>query len=237
MKYYLLSGMDEKNNYNFFHDIAKKLKKDLEKFNTIVYIPTYPENKEKCKILSKSEKFKNIGINFQKNIVLDNSYSQKEIKKIINENELFFLYGGNPFKQIEFINQYNITELIRNKVIISLSAGSINMCKNAICTKDKDFEESKLYQGMGLVEFSIEPHFDINNIEVLEDLKDYSKITNIYALEDDAYIIIDENKINFHRKYLFYKKWKYKITRVTYISYPCFTFTQNLHCIKVGRYH
>lgn len=206
MKYYLLSGMDEKNSYNFFDDIAKKFKKDLERFNTIVYIPTYPENKEKCESLSKSENFKNIGINFEKSIVLSNYCSDKELQKIINENELFFLYGGNPFRQIDFINKHNITELIRNKVIIGLSAGSINMCKNAICTKDEDFEKSEMYQGMGLVDFSIEPHFNINNLEVLDDLKKYSKHTNIYALENDAYIIVEESKIKFYRKYLFYKR-------------------------------
>lgn len=210
MKYYLLSGMDEKNNYNFFHDIAKKLKNDLEKFKTIVYIPTYPENKEKCQKLSKSEKFKNIGINFEKSIVLDNSYSAKEIKNIINENKLFFLYGGNPFKQMEFINKYGIAKLIKNKVILGLSAGSINMCKNAICTKDDDFEESRLYKGMGLVDFSIEPHFNCNNIEILNDLKKFSKVMSIYALEDESYIIIEDNNINFYRKYLFYKKWRNK---------------------------
>lgn len=224
MKYYLLSGMDEKNDYNFYPDIAKKFKKELKKFNTIVYIPTYPDNKEKCENLSKSEKFKNIGINFEKNIVLDNSYSAKEIEKIINQNELFFLYGGDPYKQIKFIEKYNITEMIKNKVIIGLSAGSINMCKNAICTKDEDFKESNIYQGMGLVDFSIEPHFDCNNTEVLEDLKKFSKITDIYALEDDAYIIIENEKINFYRKYLFYSKWRDKNTRVTKIGYSCLKF-------------
>lgn len=49
--------------------------------------------------------------------------------------------------------------------------------------------------GIGLVEFSIEPHFNINNKEVLEDLKKYSKETKIYALEDDAYIIMENKEI------------------------------------------
>lgn len=215
MKYYLLSGMDEKNNYNFYPGIAKKFKKELKKFNTIVYIPTYPDNKEKCEELSKSEKFKNIGINFEKNIVLNNSYSAKKIQEIISKNELFFLYGGNPYKQIEFIEKYNIAEMIKNKVIIGLSAGSINMCKNAICTKDEDFEKSNLYQGMGLLNFSIEPHFDCSKTDVLKDLKNFSKVTDIYALEDDAYIIIEDNMINFYRKYLFNSKRRDKITRAT----------------------
>lgn len=89
------------------------------------------------------------------------------------------------------------------------------MCKNAICTKDENFKESRLYHGMELVDFSIEPHFNCNNIEVLNDLKEFSKITNIYALEDEAYIIVEDKEINFYRKYLFYSKRRNKIARVT----------------------
>lgn len=52
--------------------------------------------------------------------------------------------------------------------------------------------------GIGLVEFGIEPHFNIDNKEVLEDLKKYSKETKIYALEDDAYIIMENEEIKFY---------------------------------------
>lgn len=48
--------------------------------------------------------------------------------------------------------------------------------------------------GIGLVDFSVEPHFDIKNIEVLDELKEYSKDTDIYALEDDAFIVIADNQ-------------------------------------------
>lgn len=199
MKYYLLSGMNKENGYNFYKEIGNIFKKELKKFDTIIYIPTYPENKDKCIELSHSENFRNIGIYFDRSIVLDYSYSINQIKEIISENELIFLYGGNPYKQMEFIIKYGIRDLIKNKTIIGLSAGSINMCKKAICTKDEDFKESNMYNGMGLIDFSIEPHFDINNIDVLEDLKRFSKEVDIYALEDDAYIIVEDNKITFHR--------------------------------------
>lgn len=201
MKYYLLSGMNE--NKNFFPSIAEIFKNDFKNIETIVYIPTYPEDKEKCKKLSKTDIFKNIGINFKKVIVLDNSYSIDEVKNIINENELFFLYGGDPYKQIEYINRYNIAPLIKDKLIIGLSAGSINMSKKSICTKDEDFDESNVYNGMRLIDFSIEPHFDYNNTEVLDDLKMFSKDTDIFALENDAYIIVEDGTINFYRKCLF----------------------------------
>lgn len=200
--YYLLSGMDANNNYNFYKKIANILKKDLKNFNSIIYIPTYPGNKEKCNKLSKSKIFENIGIHFNKNIVLDNSYNLGDIKKILKENSLIFLYGGNPYEQIKFINKNKIAELIKEKTVIGLSAGSINMCKKAICTKDEEFEKSNMYDGMGLVDFSIEPHFNINNIEVLEDLKKFSENTCIYALEDDAFIIIENGKKYFYRKYI-----------------------------------
>lgn len=204
--YYLLSGMDENNNYNFYKKISNILKKDLKNYNTIIYIPTYPDNIEKCNKLAKSEIFENIGIHFNKSIVLDNSYSLEDIEKILKENNLIFLYGGNPYEQIKFINKNKITELIKEKTIIALSAGSINMCKKAICTKDEEFEESNIYDGMGLVDFSIEPHFNMNNSEILEDLKKISENTCIYALEDDAFIIIEKDNKYFYRKYISNKK-------------------------------
>ena len=71
------------------------------------------------------------------------------------------------------------------------------MSKNAICTKDEEFEKSDIYNGMGLVDFSVEPHFNINNIEVLEDLKKFSENICIYALEDNAFIIVENEEIHF----------------------------------------
>ena len=47
--------------------------------------------------------------------------------------------------------------------------------------------------GLGLLNYSIEPHFNINNKEVLEDLKNFSEDNDIYALEDDAFIIVEDN--------------------------------------------
>lgn len=51
--------------------------------------------------------------------------------------------------------------------------------------------------GMGFIDFTIEPHFNKNNKEVLNDLIEYSKELDIYALEDDAYIKIQDNDIIF----------------------------------------
>ena len=145
-KYYILSGMDEKKDYNFYTNIAEVFRKELNDFDSIVYISAYPKDIEKNKNLSKSEKFINIGVKFKSSIVLDYSYTKEEVKSILKENDLIFLYGGDPYQQIKFIEEYDIVEQLENKTIITLSAGSINICKEAICTKDEDFSVSSTYK-------------------------------------------------------------------------------------------
>ena len=150
MKYYILSGMDEKNDYNFFKEIGILLKKELSHFNNIVYISAYPNNIEKNLRLAKSEIFSKIGINFKNSIVLDYSYKKENAKEILENNELIFLYGGDPYQQIKFMREYELIDLLKNKVLITLSAGSINLSKDAICTKDEDFESTTQYKRNGI---------------------------------------------------------------------------------------
>ena len=150
MKYYILSGMDEKNDYNFYKEIGDLLKKELSNFNNIVYISAYPNNIEKNLRLAKSEIFSKIGINFKNSIVLDYSYTKENAKKILENNELIFLYGGDPYQQIKFMREYELIDLLRNKVLITLSAGSINLSKDAICTKDEDFDSTTKFKRNGI---------------------------------------------------------------------------------------
>ena len=98
MKCYILSGMDEKNDYNFYKEIGDLLKKELSEYKNIVYISAYPNNFEKNIELAKTEKFSNIGISFENSIVLDYSYTKENAKEIIKNNELIFLYGGDPYQ-------------------------------------------------------------------------------------------------------------------------------------------
>ena len=150
MRYYILSGMDEDNNYNFYEEIGNFLKNELLEFDSIVYISAYPNSFEKNLMLAKSERFTNIGINFKKSIVLDYSFTKKQAKKIIEENNLIFLFGGDPYQQIKFMEEYELIDLLRDKVLITLSAGSINLCEDAICTKDNDFKYTSKYKRYGI---------------------------------------------------------------------------------------
>ena len=48
------------------------------------------------------------------------------------------------------MQEYDLIELMRNKVLITLSAGSINLCEDAICTKDEDFSVTSKYRRYGI---------------------------------------------------------------------------------------
>ena len=197
-KYYILSGMNKANDYNFYDSIAKIFKKEISNFQEIVYISAFPNDFNRNKKLSKSEKFLNIGINFKKSTVVDYSYNIEQVNELIRKSELICLYGGDPYKQMQFIYDYKIKDLLKNKTLITLSAGSINISQEAICTEDDDFDYTFKYKGLGLIEYSIEPHFNINNKKVLEKLKEYSKKIDIYALEDEAFIIENNNNKILH---------------------------------------
>lgn len=148
-KYYILSGMDEKNDYNFFERIAEIFQKEISNYREIVYISAYPNDYDRNIKLSKSEKFSNVGINFESSVALDYSYSIKKAKELIEKCQLVFLYGGDPYQQMQFIKDYDIQELIKDKTLITLSAGSINISKVAICTKDEDFDFTSKYKRNG----------------------------------------------------------------------------------------
>ena len=69
---------------------------------------------------------------------------------------------------------------------------------------------------MGFIDFTIEPHFNIKNKEVLNDLLDYSKDMEIYALEDDAYIIINDEDIKFEGN--IYRIYNGKIKKIQFFD-------------------
>ena len=76
-----------------------------------------------------------------------------------------------------------------------MSAGSINMTKTAVCTLTCEHDELKIYEALGLVEFSVEPHFDKDNIT--EELLMISEKYPLYGICDDGAIICTDDNTSF----------------------------------------
>lgn len=102
------------------------------------------------------------------------------------------MLGGNTLKQNRFLKDYELSDLIKKSraVVMGASAGAINMSAKWLCSKNFGYkvEISSLYDGIGLDNFSVLSHFDLeNNIDLVQDeLSPLSEEMNIYASNKDC---------------------------------------------------
>lgn len=132
--------------------------------------------------------FSNIEINFNESILIG---LDDELKSY----DVIFLMGGNPDNQMEIINNINLKSIINNaSVVIGVSAGAINLSEEAIYYNDYS-NKIEMYDGIGLTNINVYPHFDINNNGFLKEVKMVSKIKSLIALPNDSFIRIDNKSI------------------------------------------
>ena len=135
----------------------------------------------------------------------------EEIAEKINGSDLIYLPGGVTRILVERIKNAKVDNLLRNydKVIIGNSAGALALCKDCILTKDKDNPVTTIISGFGLVDFSVEVHY---NASKDRELKSLSKKRKIYAIPERCALVYDDNgNLSFIGPvYLFYKGKKTK---------------------------
>lgn len=184
---YLFSNIDKVNGFN--EQQIKYLSKDLKTCKSILFVPG-DYDKEKYII------YKDKIINWLKSIEV--SFSECYLTGLDDElksYDVIFLMGGNPDNQIEIINNINLKSIINNaSVVIGVSAGAINLSEEAIYYNDYS-NKIEMYDGIGLTNINVYPHFDINNIEFLKEVKMVSKIKSLIALPNDSFIRINNKSI------------------------------------------
>lgn len=139
-----------------------------------------------------------VGIRFTKSYVVDGRMTPEEAIKAVAEADVVWLAGGDTPIQFAYLQKYGLTDIIRRHsgTIIGMSAGSINMAKNAICTLTCGHKEQLIYPAIGCVDISVEPHFNANN--VTDELIALSQEHNIYGVCDDALIIHRNGNTSFY---------------------------------------
>lgn len=62
---------------------------------------------------------------------------------------------------MEALTRHGLLPIIRRfpGVLIGVSAGALALCKDCIMTKDEDYPETRIIEGMGFVDFSVEVHY------------------------------------------------------------------------------
>lgn len=184
----------------FPEDFRRVLKKYIKASMNFVFVASEFENiYEKtdwyCNYFLKM--FSDCGIVFKNVNVIDGRISKETAQNMVRNADVLWLAGGDTPKQFTYLESYGLIPCIREQkgVIIGMSAGSINMTKTAVCTLTCGHDELEIHEALGLVEFSVEPHFDKDNIT--EELLMLSKKYPLYGICDNAAIICTEDKTSF----------------------------------------
>ena len=178
----------------FNNEIAQLMKKFIKRRTKFAFIVSeFEKNHEKTDQYFKEilELFQNIGIDFEKSYVVDGRMKKEMAKDVVRSADVVWLSGGDTPTEYQYLLKYELIDILREHsgVIIGMSAGSINLTKMAICTLACGHDKQEIYEGIGCVEFSVEPHFDRNKVP--KELLELSKQYTIYGLCDESLILCE----------------------------------------------
>lgn len=196
---YIFSGFDIKE--HFGKNVSEYFKNDMKECKSITFIPGSFDDLDKVKMYAYTdvEWFKEIGIELKEVNILEDTVDEEGMKEHILNADIIFIMGGDTQKQNLFLEKYNLKEEIKKTsgIVIGISAGAINLGNISLCSKDLDdgVEKTITYKGVGRINYTIEPHFDPNNLELLSnELYPISNKIKIYGLPNDTGVrIIDDN--------------------------------------------
>lgn len=151
------------------------------------------------------ESLEKIGLNLISKQVLDlRTINQKD--QLINQSDLLILSGGHVPTQNAYFKQYDIQLHHYQGVIISISAGSMNLATNVYSIPEEKGEAidpnyKRYLTGLSLTNLNIIPHFQYLNTQYLDgfhminDLALEDSVNKVfYGLDDGSYILIKDNE-------------------------------------------
>ena len=85
-------------------------------------------------------------------------------QRVIKEADAVFVGGGNTFRLLKSLYDWDLLDIIRHAVAggkpyVGSSAGSIIACPSLKTTKDMPIVQPRSFEGLGLVDFQISPHY------------------------------------------------------------------------------
>ncbi|WP_342559959.1 Type 1 glutamine amidotransferase-like domain-containing protein [Psychrobacillus sp. FSL W7-1457] len=127
--------------------------------------------------------------------LLHEKLSKEDMINMIEEYDVLYIIGGQPERLLQVILDKELTAAISSfpGLMIGYSAGALAFCTDCILTKDEDYPDTIILQGLGLVDFSVEVHY---RPESDEELLTLSKYRTIYALPDGSAILYKNDTIH-----------------------------------------
>lgn len=178
----------------FTDEFTEEVKKYLSSNNSFVFVASDFAVHDRTNIYLDIflKYFSDKDINFKEANIIDYKVTPAEAVSLIEKSDVVWLSGGPTLVQIRCIKEYGLIDALqkRNGITIGMSAGSINMAKKVVLAKDlnDNVTELSLYDGIGLVDFNIEPHLNTASKEHYNDVEIAAKVSPIYGLHDNAFI-------------------------------------------------
>jgi dipeptidase E len=122
--------------------------------------------------------------------------SREDILNAIDRAGAIYIPGGDTEALLDNLAEQNLFSVLKSSKLplIGNSAGAIAVCQDAVITADEDVKTSIVRAGLGLVHFSVDPHYDQTHDQELFEL---SKGREIYGLPEQSAIIAEDNSIEF----------------------------------------
>jgi peptidase E len=182
----------------FTDEVAEYLKIDIIERNSLVFITSSPNGHEKSDYYLNINKswFDLIGISFNDYYLLDNRITKNIANEYISNSSCIFLMGGTTREQIAYIEENNFIPTLRKHrgIIIGVSAGAINLAEKSLHINNFKEPETIIYNGIGLTNKTVYPHFRIDDNEKINEIKKYSENFAIYGICDYSAIIEKGNE-------------------------------------------
>jgi cyanophycinase-like exopeptidase len=197
MDYRLLGFFSGFPNHRFPRDVAKRLSEELTNRDSLVFVSAWPADyaRNDSDSAGMHGMFEECNIPFARHYVIDNRMDASQATRLIHEASCVFLMGGHPGLQFQLIRNKGLDVAIRDAsaAILGVSAGAINMAKHSIDTKESPVP----YDGLGLADITVKPHFKLENRQVLSTLLKISMGLPICAMEDDSAIFVAGSRISY----------------------------------------
>lgn len=181
---------------SFPSNIAERLREELVERNSLIFVSAWPSeharNDEDA--TGMHGMFEEIGLPFGRYDVIDDRASPSQAIQLIQEASCVWLMGGHPGLQLELICEKGLKTAIRNTsgMLLGVSAGAINMAVRSLDTK----ESLEPYEGLGLADITIKPHFSPQDKKLVDTLVCISKNLPISAMEDNSAIFVSDNRVS-----------------------------------------
>lgn len=187
--------------------IVDQLKANLKSTNKVVFVSS-DINSTPESVLPYARIFfdsmKMVDITFKEYLIIEGTNCDKA-SEYIEDADLVFLCGGDTYNQHKLFSKINLKQILSScsGIVMGQSAGALNMAAD-VFNSPEEMEESEpiFYEGLGLTNINIEPHFKYDDTD-FDDKEKYQRDAiikesynrPIYGQCNGSHIFIDEDNV------------------------------------------